>query len=66
MKPRRAAGVLIASLLAAACGVEPQDAPEPLDMASSPPALVSTASERPSLSLSPPPTAPTADPTASG
>lgn len=53
MRSRLAAGVLAAGLLAAACGVEPQDAPEPLDAAPSEPARTPTVSERPNPSPAP-------------
>ncbi len=46
MRARLAAGMLVAGLLAAACGVEAQDEPEPLDLAPSPPAPTPTVSER--------------------
>lgn len=54
MRSRLAAGVLAAGLLAAACGVEPQDAPEPLDPAPSAPARTPTVSERSDPTPSPP------------
>ncbi len=66
MRSRSVAQVLIAGLLATACGVEAQDAPEPLDISPSSPAPTPSVSEEPSPSPSPPPRAPTADPTASG
>ncbi|MDP8971278.1 MAG: hypothetical protein M3N52_12450 [Actinomycetota bacterium] len=54
MRSRRlAAGVLAVGLLAAACGVEPQDAPEPLDVAPSGPPRTPTVSERPNPSPTP-------------
>ena len=56
MRSRSVAQVLVAGLLAAACGVEAQDAPEPLDISpSSPssPARTPSVSERPSPSPSP-------------
>jgi len=53
MRSRLTAVVLAAGLLATACGVESQDAPEPLDPAPSPPARTPTVSEVPDPTPSP-------------
>ncbi len=53
MRSRLAVGILAAGLLGAACGVTPQDAPEPLDVARTGPAPTPTISERPNPGPSP-------------
>ncbi len=54
MRSRLAVGVLAATLLAAACGVTPQDEPEPLDAGPPPPARTPTVIERPHPGPTPP------------
>ena len=53
MRSRLAVGVLAAGLLAAACGVTPQDEPEPLDAGPPPSVRTPTVSERPHPSATP-------------